>query len=178
MNRSWLLVSALAIGSMLAGVFLFQLISPATTKNSPAPAVQQIALQAIPLTDLQGQESMLGDWRGNLLVINLWAPWCVPCRREVPALIEFQKAYADQGVKVLGIAFDGKEQVQQFAEEYQINYPLFLAGNRIPMYNAAFGNPSGALPFTTLLDRNLKILFHHNGEVSFEQLRQQLEQAL
>jgi len=178
MKRKWLPVAAVALVSMLAGVFVFQLLSSTATENSPPPAPPQIALQGIPLKDLQGRESRLGDWQGKLLVINLWAPWCLPCRREVPALIEFQKAYADQGVRVLGIAFDGKDQVQQFAEEYQINYPLFLAENRIPMYNAAFGNPSGALPFTALLDRNLKILFQHNGAVSFEQLRQQLEQTL
>ena len=177
MNRKWLPVSAVALVSMLAGVFIFQLFS-STTKNSPPPAQQQIALQAIPLKDLQGQESMLGDWQGRLLVVNLWAPWCLPCRREVPALIEFQNAYADKGVKVLGIAFDGNDQVRQFATQYQINYPLFLAENRIPMYNAAFGNPSGALPFTALLDRELKILFQHNGEVSFEQLRRQIDRAL
>jgi thiol-disulfide isomerase/thioredoxin len=178
MERKWLPVSAVALVSMLAGVFVFQLLLSSSTENSSPPAPPQMALQAIPLEGLQGQESLLGDWQGDFLVVNLWAPWCVPCRREVPALIEFQKAYADRGVKVLGIAFDGKDQVQQFAEEYQINYPLFLAGNRISMYNAAFGNPSGALPFTALLDRNLKILFQHNGEVSLEQLRQQLEQAL
>jgi len=178
MNRQWPLVSAVALISMLAGALVFQLMPFTTTKINPLPTAKQITLQAIPLKDLQGQESVLGDWGNSYLVVNLWAPWCLPCRREVPALIEFQNAYADKGVKVLGIAFDGKDQVRQFAEEYRINYPLFLAENRIPMYNAAFGNPSGALPFTVLLDRELKILFQHNGEVTLEQLRRQLDQAL
>jgi len=54
------------------------------------------------------------------LVVDFWAPWCAPCRREIPTLIEIQRDYATRGVRVLGIAFDGKEQVRRFAEEYDI----------------------------------------------------------
>ena len=79
---------------------------------------------------------------------------------------------------MLGIAIDSEPQVSQFAAEYQINYPLFLAGNRVSMYNAAFGNPSGSLPFTAILDRDQSIVFQHNGELNAAQLREQLETLL
>jgi peroxiredoxin len=93
-------------------------------------------------------------------------------------LIKIHQEYAQQGVRVLGIAFDSEPQVSRFAADYQINYPLFLGGNRTAMYNAAFGNPSGSLPFTALLDRNQRIAFQHNGELSSAQLREQLEALL
>lgn len=162
---------------MLAGLLMFSLLQP-EPKPLMTAASQEVALQAVPLTDLNGQESIISDWGNNLLVINFWAPWCLPCRQEVPTLIAFQNEYADRGVQVLGIAFDGAGQVRLFADEYQINYPLFLAANSIPMYNAAFGNPSASLPFTAILDRSQKILFRHNGVITQAQLREQLEHLL
>ena len=68
--------------------------------------------------------------------------------------------------------------MRRFAAEYQIDYPLFLTGNGSAMYNAAFDNPSGSLPYTALLGHDQRILFQHNGEVTLKQLREQLEALL
>ena len=175
MNRQFLASSAVALISLLAGALLYSFVQ---TGQIPTDAEKSIELQAIPLTDLDERQTVLGDWRGNLLIVNFWAPWCAPCRREIPALIEIHEAYAERGVRVMGIAFDNASQVNRFATDYQINYPLFLSANRSAMYNAAFGNPSGSLPFTALLDRNLSIIFRHNGEITAAQLRAQLEKYL
>ena len=168
-----LILGAVALLSMLAGILLFQMWIHDDRVESPVTD-NPLKVHAVPLTSLSGEESQIANWQGEILVVNFWAPWCAPCRREVPALIELQQNYADRGVRILGIAIDGKEPVRQFADEYQINYPHFLAGNRIAMYNAAFGNPSGSLPFTVILDRKLDIRFQHNGEVTSEQLIAQL----
>jgi thiol-disulfide isomerase/thioredoxin len=169
---------AIALVSMLVGALSFYLLKNDAPTAKPASAEVQLELQAIPLFDLNGQQTTIGDWKGKILIVNFWAPWCAPCRREVPGLIKTQLEYAQQGVRVLGIAFDSEPQVSRFAADYQINYPLFLTGNRSAMYNAAFGNPSGSLPFTVLLDRNQNILFQHNGELSAEQLLEQLAALL
>ena len=168
-----LILGAVALVSLLAGILLFQWVADDRIEASARGNPQ---LNAIPLTDLTGEETQIADWQGDILVVNFWAPWCAPCRREIPSLIELQENYASRGVKVLGIALDGLEPVVKFADEYQINYPLFLAGNRITMYNAALGNPSGSLPFTVILDSDLKIRYQHNGEVTSEQLLAQLDQ--
>ena len=171
-------LGAIALVSMLVGALAFNLLQNDFPATKPTSAETQLELHSIPLFDLTGKETTIGDWKGNILIVNFWAPWCAPCRREVPSLIKTQLEYAQQAVSVLGIAFDIEPQVSRFAADYQINYPLFLAGNRAAMYNTAFGNPSGSLPFTAMLDRNQRILFQHNGELSVEQLLEQLEALL
>jgi thiol-disulfide isomerase/thioredoxin len=177
-NRKLLQLTVIGLISMLGGALLFSLLQPDSSTIPPASSTTPIELHSIPLFDLNGQKTSVGDWKGDILIVNFWAPWCAPCRREVPSLIEVHREYAQQGVRVLGIAFDSEPQVSQFASDYQINYPLFLGGNRTAMYNAAFGNPSGSLPFTALLDRNQRIVFQHNGELSPAQLREQLQALL
>jgi thiol-disulfide isomerase/thioredoxin len=176
--RNRLLLGAIALVALLAGAALFKLMQPLPTQPAPASAASSIELHSIPLTGLDGRETLFKDWDSEILVVNFWAPWCAPCRREIPTLIEIQRDYATRGVRVLGIAFDGEEQVRRFAEEYGIDYPLFVTGNRSAMYNIAFDNPSGSLPYTALLGRDQRILFQHNGELTSQQLREQLEALL
>ncbi len=175
MKPATLLLGLIGLLSMAAGALLFYWLQPEPATPRSAAAIE---LHSIPLRGLDGSDGKLDDWRGNILIVNLWAPWCAPCRREVPTLIEFHRELADQQVKVLGIAIDGEAPVRQFAGEYAINYPLFLAGNGSAMYNAALGNPSGSLPFTAIIDRDLKIRFRHNGEITADQLRSQLAPLL
>lgn len=177
MKRDRLLLAAVALFSFVAGGILYWLLQPGAPQTS-ATSHSEIELHSIPLTDLDGVETRLEDWRGEILVVNFWAPWCAPCRREIPALIEARRTYAARGVRILGIAFDNLEQVRRFAADYGIDYPLFLAGNRSAMYNAAFDNPSGALPYTALLDRDLRIVYQHNGELEPAGLTAELEKLL
>ena len=178
MKRRSLLLTAVALVSFAAGGLAYLATGYFDTDVATSADIQQYELHSIPLTELDGAETLLDDWRTNLLVINFWAPWCAPCRREIPALIDIQHEFEASGVRVLGLAFDSPEQVRRFAADYGMDYPLFLAGNNSPMYNVAFGNPSGSLPFTALLDRDLRILYRHNGEMTREDLRTRLEQAL
>jgi thiol-disulfide isomerase/thioredoxin len=176
--RNRLLLGTIVLVSLLAGAGLFKLLQPLPKQSETASAASSIELHSIPLTGLDGQETLFKDWNSEILVVNFWAPWCAPCRREIPTLIEIQRDYAARGVRVLGIAFDGEEQVRRFAEEYGIDYPLFVTGNRSAMYNVAFDNPSGSLPYTALIGRDQRILFQHNGELTSQQLRAQLELLL
>ena len=178
MKHSGFGLAAIALVSMLVGVLMFNLLQSDSPTTKSVNTEVPFELHSIPLFDLSGRQTSIGDWEGEILIVNFWAPWCAPCRREVPSLIKIHREYAQQGVHVLGIAFDSEPQVSRFAADYQINYPLFLGGNRTAMYNAAFGNPSGSLPFTALLDRNQRIVFQHNGELSSAQLREQLEALL
>lgn len=184
MTRKTLAVVLVSLVSLVTGVALFQLWAPERTFSeiqSLKPELSQpqlpVSLQEIPLISLDGESKKLGDWKQPVLVVNFWAPWCVPCRREVPDLIALQTEYGDQ-VQVLGLALDSAENIISFADEYAMNYPSFLASSHIPMYNAVFGNSSGALPFTVIIDRERKISYAHTGQISLAELRKQVLKLL
>jgi len=184
MNRKTLAIVLVSLVSMVTGISLFQIWAPQRTfaeiqssKPEPSQPDLQISLREIPLIDLEGKSQVLDDWKQPVLVVNFWAPWCAPCRREVPDLIALQDEYGDQ-IQVLGLALDSAENIISFADEYAMNYPSFLASNHIPMYNAVFGNASGALPFTAIVDRKRKIDYAHTGQISLIQLREQVSKLL
>jgi len=118
------------------------------------------------LPDLQGRIRSLDDWAGQVRVVNFWAPWCPPCRREVPELIALHGQYADQGLVVLGITVDSAANARDFAVTSRINYPLLLAEDTGIALARRFGNPVDALPFTAVLDRTGRIAHTRAGGIS------------
>jgi thiol-disulfide isomerase/thioredoxin len=182
-RKTWIAL-VVSLVSMLAGIALFQL-SDTRFNQAEINSAQPLAVQSetpaslidIPLIDLKGVSQTLGDWKQPVLVINFWAPWCAPCRQEIPDLIALQREYGER-IQVLGLAFDSVENIESFAEEYQMNYPSYLANQHIPMYSAVFQNKSGALPFTAIIDQNRKIGYTHTGVISLQALRQQVSKLL
>ncbi len=184
MTRKTLAVVLVSLVSLVTGVALFQMWTPARTFSeiqSTSPELSQpeypLSLAEIPLIDLEGGSQKLGDWKQPILIVNFWAPWCVPCRREVPDLITLQAEYKEQ-IQILGIALDSAENVRSFADEYAMNYPSFLANNYIPMYSAVFNNKSGALPFTAIIDQHRNIRYTHTGIISLSVLREKVSELL
>ena len=184
MDRKTLLIILVSLVSMFTGTALYQLsdsdsVSPDIQSFQPGSAITETSppLEAVPLIDLQGVTQTLGTWKQPVLVVNFWAPWCVPCRREVPDLIELQREYGNR-IQILGLAFDSVDNVESFVDEYQMNYPSFIANQHIPMYSAVFNNQSGALPFTAIIGPNRKIGYTHTGIVSLQTLREQISMLL
>ena len=156
MNKNTVILVFVSLVSLLAGVSLFNFFSAPETaitavqsRSDVNPA--KLSIKAIPLTDLDGNQKLIGNWQQPILIVNFWAPWCAPCRDEIPALIALQNEFEGQ-VQVMGLALDSEENVRSFELEYGMNYPSFLAGNKIPMYNAAFTNKTGSLPFTAIIN--------------------------
>jgi thiol-disulfide isomerase/thioredoxin len=182
-NKKTIILILVCLASLLAGAGLFGLSTPsaeiASSETTPTPEQKRpnISLQSIPLTDLDGNQKLIGNWQQPILVVNFWAPWCAPCRDEIPALIALQNEFVGQ-IQVIGLALDGEENVRSFESEYGMNYPSFLAGNRIAMYNAAFTNKSGSLPFTAIINQQRKINFTHTGKITLDQLRAELTPLL
>ena len=175
LKRESILLILAATVSLFAGYGLYQLNS--SEVGTASTDREETVLSAIPFTDTQGKKSVLGDWKKPVIIVNFWAPWCAPCRREIPALINIQQKYSDS-VRVVGLALDSIENVENFAADFKMNYPSYIAGASIPMYNAAFGNTSGSLPHTAIVSQKRLLSFTHTGEMTEAELSIKIDQLL
>lgn len=117
----------------------------------------QQALYALNLPDLAGKPQALAQWRGQVLVLNFWATWCGPCRKEMPALGRLAEKYASRGVQFVGVSIDEPDKVKAFQARMSIPYPLLLAEEKVLTATVSMGNVSMGLPFTVVLDQTGKI---------------------
>ncbi len=150
--------------------------------KASAPSVAQAAdagaVFSTAFPDLAGKEQPLKQWQGKVMVLNFWAPWCPPCREEVPDFIALQDKYRDRGVIFVGVAIDEAQSVQSFIDETGINYPILLGGMNGVELSSKVGNRLGGLPFTAVIDRSGKIVSTHVGGLSKAQLEGTLQPLL
>lgn len=130
------------------------------------------------LHTLDGAPQTLAGLRGRVLVINYWATWCAPCREEIPLFVRLQQEYATKNVQFVGIAVDQVDKVRNFAKEFNINYPLLIAGIDAVELSRKAGNKAGVLPYTLILDRSGKIAASLVGGISEARMRAQLTPLL
>lgn len=107
--------------------------------------------------------ALLESNKGKVVVVDLWATWCPPCRKEIPGFINLYNKHKGNGVEIIGIAFDenGLEAVPPFIKKMGINYPVFLGGNDIAeVYDLQ------AYPTTIMYGKNGKVANKHIGFVS------------
>ena len=112
------------------------------------------------LEDLNGKTVELNA-EGKITIVNFWATWCGPCRKEIPSFVELQDKYASQGVEIVGIAMDSgtREDVRQFASAFGITYKILLGNEKAA---GAYGGLEG-YPTTFIQDRQGKIVRHYVG---------------
>lgn len=190
LDRNLVLVLIISLISAIAGVTFYRLTmdqpefisassnvnsTPHSSTVSSQPAT--LSFEEIVLNDLETNPRQLNEWKKPILVVNFWAPWCPPCRREIPALVELQKTYQQQ-VQLIGLSFDTLQNVTEFSEKTPMNYPLLLVQKESTMINSFFGNNTRALPFTAILNGQREIVFKHNGEITKEMLDTQIKALL
>lgn len=118
---------------------------------------------------LNGEWVKAGQFDGQLLLVNFWATWCAPCRREMPVLQDLSEAHASD-LAIVGLAIDDLETVRDFVNELKISYPIAVGNADVMATQRAWGNSAGALPYTVLVDRDGIIRWQHLGEVTREEL--------
>jgi thiol-disulfide isomerase/thioredoxin len=160
-------VAALAAG---AGFYAYQQRARRAAEPPPAPPVPVARLAAtVPsfsLADREGRMRTLADWQGKALIVNFWATWCAPCRKEIPLLQELQRDHADEGFQVVGIAVDFRDKVLSYADEMKIDYPLLIGEQEAMDAASAFGVEAVGFPFTIFTDTQGRIVAAHMGELT------------
>jgi thiol-disulfide isomerase/thioredoxin len=132
--------------------------APETKKNDYPPA--PTALMQATLNHVNGNTVKLEDYRGKVLVVNVWATWCGPCRQEIPELIELQTKHQAKGFEVIGLNLDENEDaemIKDFAKEFEINYDLLRGDSELfkEFYQIS---KRDAIPQSFLIDREGKLL--------------------
>jgi len=125
-----------------------------------------------------GKNQPLSQWKGQVLVVNFWATWCPPCRKEIPDFSAASEALADQPVQFIGISIDSLEKVRAFDDEFKVPYPLLIAGADILTLAAGFGNDARALPFTVVIDREGKARHIKLGTLNRDELERKIRAPL
>lgn len=160
-------LAAVALAAGLAGYWLSVRGTEPAAVAVPAERGRQIPaeLPDFTLADAAGQPRSIREWSGSSLIINFWATWCPPCRRELPLLNALHAEHADEGFQVIGVAVDFREDVLAFMEETPIDYPMLIGEQDGLDAARAFGMENLGFPFTVFTDRRGRVVTVHVGEL-------------
>ncbi len=175
------------IGVIGAAILLVAAIGSALVKKEPkivpsnatalAPAVMET-----PINLIDGASKKLSDYSGKVVVVDLWATWCGPCRQEIPHLVEIANNYKDRGVEVIGLTNEDPQEaaqtVRQFTQVFKINYPI---GWATPQMQTGLMRGRNGIPQTFILGRDGKVRNHFvgfNAQISVPQMKAALEEAI
>src|ERR1700722_15292640 len=158
--------------------------TPATTGSSSS-AADDAAIHAVAIKDMNDKDVTLGQYKGQVVLVNFWATWCEPCQVEIPWMIEFQKKYSPRGFTILGVSMDedGKKAINPFLEKerFDVNgqkeamdYPILLGSDAVA---DKFGGILG-LPTSMLFSRDGKKVKTIVGLVNHDDLSKAIESLL
>jgi len=143
---------------------------PPEVTTGPARPPIPTELPNFSLADPSGVKHPLSEWKGRPLMINFWATWCAPCRREIPLLKTIRHERAKDGIEIVGIAVDFRDAVQKYAREMSIDYPVLVGEQDGLDAIAAFGMDT-VFPFTVFADARGRIVTLKVGELHADEAR-------
>lgn len=151
--------------------------------TAPSIAEQEAAKVAgkqvdLTLKDLSGVEQSLAAFKGRIVILNFWATYCIPCRKEMPDLAAIQNEFGSFGVQVIGVNTDDaddRKKVLQFVKETKINFPVWVGGSIEQMMRFGLG---GALPGTVVIGQDGRIAKIISGVVDPVALKKDIEALL
>jgi cytochrome c biogenesis protein CcmG, thiol:disulfide interchange protein DsbE len=111
---------------------------------------------------LDGDPVSLADLRGEVVLLNVWATWCAPCRQEIPELQALHEAHADEGLRVVGVSVDNRSvepQIREFIDQVGMTYDVWWD----PDQTAVSTFDAMGVPLTVLIDREGRITWRHLG---------------
>jgi peroxiredoxin len=175
-NKGKVLIGAVLAIAVVAGLYLVNRywISPATTRSVRSTGNHPMAPE-FSLTDLNGRQLNLADYKGKVVLLDFWATWCGPCRIEIPGFVQLQERYRAQGLAVIGISMDdGPKPVREFYREFRMNYPVAMGDQKVSeLFGGIFG-----LPTTFLIGRDGRIYSKHIGATDVSVFEEEIKELL
>lgn len=161
------LIALFAVAATAAGLYL------GLKKSTPESALSSDSrlLFAQTLSDANGKTYVLANYRNQIVVVNFWATWCLPCVEEIPEFSRIQTEFSGKNVQFIGLGIDSAHNIAEFQKKVPSNYPLLVAGATGTGLAQQFGNRIGGLPYTLVLDRNGEVKASKMGRVKEEELR-------
>ena len=153
----------IAVGIVTGLVLLLAIALPLRSAESGAAssACAQTANLNLNFKDIQGKSFALSDYKGKVVLLDFWATWCPPCRKEIPGFIEMYNSYRSRGFVVIGVSMDDStSDIKKFAKRYKMNYPILLGAGRDDL-EPAFGQLP--LPTAFVIGRDGRICAKHDG---------------
>ena len=141
--------------------------APQVIADPGVPAAKRSVPDSLPeimLADVQGKPTKLASFGGRPLMVNFWATWCAPCRREIPLLNKLRAQRKAQNAEIVGIAVDFREDVLKFVQKIPLSYPLLIGEEDGLAAAEAFGMGM-AFPFSVFVDSQNRILTVKVGEL-------------
>ena len=130
----------------------------------------------LPVLDSNGKTLKLSDLKGKAVVLNFWATYCVPCKTEMPWLVQMQKQYGAQGLQIVGVTKDGDSEklASEFSKKMGINYPILVGTEKVEdLYGGI-----GGLPTTFFIDRSGKVVTRRLGQMKEDQILEDIKKSL
>jgi len=188
-RRNFIIMAVVAFMASSGGYFLARYLSPSPDTALPSPGMAAAAVtpalsaddllgQRRPdftLSDINGIQVSASDFEDNIWLANFWATWCAPCVEEMPMLSSLQQEYAGKDVKIVGIALDDAERAREFATSMAISYPILVGQADVVIAGRRYGNNTGMLPFSVLIDAKGIIRWIHLGPLIREDLKHQIQ---
>ena len=150
---------------ILVAVSCFCLLAVVSCAEKTEPVT---TIKPINLSELKGK---ISSNKSGVLIVDFWATWCPPCRKEIPGFINLYKKYKDKGLEIIGVSIDrgGITVVQPFVQQSGINYPIFLGNDEISDAYKIEG-----IPTTLIVGKDGETKSRHVGYVSEEAFEKEI----
>ena len=126
---------------------------------------ETIVMSDFSLVNMKGEAVSIDEFRGGKTLINFWATWCRPCRKEMPMLNGVFLSQDPSDFSVVGIAIDKPEKVTQFVAELGIDFPIMVGQSEAYDVMKDLGNEALTLPYTILIDEEGEVVWSKNTEL-------------
>ncbi len=169
------------MGIVIGAALAFMLFAKHPAKSKAAEEVclstAKVANFNFTLKDINGKDVALSAYKGNVVLLDFWATWCPPCKKEIPGFVALYNTYKSRGLVVLGVSVDeSTSDVKKFMRQFKMNYPVLIGYDRDDL-KEAFA-PMPGFPTTFVIARDGTICYQHTGFTAMEEFERRIKALL